>query len=607
MTPASPTRSSATARARTRAKFNAPLLFALALLGVASIWGVLFFFFPVTNDAYHPAFRAIEMDRCVSNGQPLAEWSPDLYSGRGSPLFQYYGPLPTWVAVFFHRALGVGSNGTVNAATLFFLFLGFAGVYKLSRRWFNPAASALAAAAFALSPYLVLDAFTRGALAELAGISFLPWILLGIERTLDEPASPSFTRNARNWILLPLSIAGLALSHPPTTLLAGVAFAAYAIYRSTRKRRATPLPFSLVAGVLLGLGLSAAYWLPAILQTSWIRLDDLAWADFSSFLLNPIVALFAPIVLTDKVTPLAFGIIPLLLTLCGYWAHRRAAHEKANTKSNPSSASHVPVGAWFLITLAAVFLSTSLSAFLWALVPQLRVIQFGWRTLAVASVFAALCAAAFFERVTDWVAARAAATRPASARLVPAATLFISLLLALSVFFWTGNHLVHASEFAFTPQALQDSGAAATYRDEYAPAGFALGHLTFSTPLHALGPGAPEVIIDSFRQTCTTFDTSFTNPPGGGGGNVALRLFSFPFWRATLDGQPEPLDATLDGLVQLDSVPVGAHVLHVEFSPTPWQQFARVLSLVSLVFLLVIGLSAFSPKPDSVKTLKRPK
>ena len=136
---------------------------------------------------------------------------PGLNFGYGGPLFQYYPPLTSYLALFWHWT-GLPWIEANKAVFTLALLLGGYGVYGYTR-WLlgkRPAAL-LAASAYVLSPYLLLNVYERGALAEIFSLALLPWLLWASHHYVDHLDRLSF---AGTTILTAL----LMLSHNITTL-----------------------------------------------------------------------------------------------------------------------------------------------------------------------------------------------------------------------------------------------------------------------------------------------------------------------------------------------------------------------------------------------------
>ena len=96
--------------------------------------------------------------------------------GYSGPLFEYYPPLASYVALAFHW-IGFGWIGAVKAGFTLALLLAGVGAYVYARWLFADRRAALVAGfAYLFAPYLLLNIYERGANAELLALGLLPWV-----------------------------------------------------------------------------------------------------------------------------------------------------------------------------------------------------------------------------------------------------------------------------------------------------------------------------------------------------------------------------------------------------------------------------------------------
>ncbi|NUQ00025.1 MAG: hypothetical protein HUU35_09260, partial [Armatimonadetes bacterium] len=108
-------------------------------------------------------------------------WCPGLASGKGYPLFEFYPPGLFSLALALDR-LVTDQLLALKLSLLLLTFGGGLGAGLLARRLTESlAASVAATAVFTWAPYRLCLLYERGALAEYAGLSLLPWLLLAAE------------------------------------------------------------------------------------------------------------------------------------------------------------------------------------------------------------------------------------------------------------------------------------------------------------------------------------------------------------------------------------------------------------------------------------------
>src|SRR5690606_37491289 len=85
-------------------------------------------------------------------------------------------------------------------------------MYLLSRSFWGRGGGLISAFLAMSAPYIALNIFVRGAIAEYYAVAFIPWIFYALLR-LFETGSPRFM------LLTSISVAGLILSHNLTTMM----------------------------------------------------------------------------------------------------------------------------------------------------------------------------------------------------------------------------------------------------------------------------------------------------------------------------------------------------------------------------------------------------
>jgi hypothetical protein len=157
------------------------------------------------HDGRHSVFWLYEFDAAFRDGALWPIWVPDHVLGFGYPLWLVYTPLAFFVAEGFHL-LGLGLTAAVKAAWALWFLVGAAGIYRLARRWWGPAAALVASLAYTYAPYHLVDIYVRSAYAEFAALALAPWALLGVVNVWDEP-------RPRTAALAALPIGALLLTH----------------------------------------------------------------------------------------------------------------------------------------------------------------------------------------------------------------------------------------------------------------------------------------------------------------------------------------------------------------------------------------------------------
>ncbi len=524
---------------------------------------------PVCSDdfAFH-LLRLVQLDSLLRQGVLYSRWSPDMALGYGYPFFNFYAPLSYYVAAAF-SLVGLGlQSALIFTFALATVAAGLA-VYALARDHFSPRSSIVAAVAYTYAPYLGYDAFFRGNLAETLAWAFLPLALWTMGRLAR--------RGTRRYLAgAGLAYAAVLLTHNVFALIFSPLLAAYGLATvmtlappASRRRRSAVI----VAALLLGLGLSAFFWLPALIERAYVHSDRLLvppvfvyWNNFID--LRELLAAPRTIHpdLLNPSPPRALGLIPVLLglpALIGLWRFKDRARR-------------VQV-AFFAVTFAAyAWLTTASSCTVWDSVPLLEYVQFPWRLLGPA----ALCLAVLIAAAAELLPANWGGSLLAAGAI---------LLLVGGALFWLdprycpGMEAPTVASIAPFERATHTIGT--TAKGEYLPRSveiFPKEAATTALAPSSLPPGTTVAQQDApiiGAELMITTSQPFTAVYNG---------FDYPGWRVTVDGAPVPITPDVPYGRITFPVPEGRHHVSIRFGETMLRRAADCTSLACLV--LTIGL-----------------
>jgi hypothetical protein len=525
---------------------------------VIAVWPLLRGF-PLGHDWLYELVRAAQYKEALAQGQLPPVWAPDLYAGFGSPIFLFYAPL-------FSAATALAASllsDLARAASA--VLIGAAGIAAFSMHRLVRAAvpehasgARVAACFYVLHPYLLCDALLRNADAEYLALALAPLPLAGLLAAAGRPRAAA--------LRIALGLALVVLAHNLTalwvlTLLLGGALLLPG--RPAHGRAWTPC----VAGIGLGLALSAGFWIPALSLADRVQAEALLTGKFDFHRQFPPLASafgYARFFGVGLLTPLV-------------WLGAAAALVSGGLERGERRL--------LLLVLAAsaAFLGLLLPAStpLWESLPLLAYYQFPWRFLGPLALLSALAAGIAFPRLLRPLSRRARAGAELAA---------VALCIANAL-----PHLLHSRPLSanvrerlpgvLAPESIRAQGLRATVGDEYLPRTARppeTGNGTLLGPV--VGPaGVFEFRV--LRDRGTEVELEFTR---GAEGRLELRRFAFPGWQVELDDVPvAALISTRGALV----VPVtrDARRLVARLQATPLVQGARAVSaLAAGVWLLLL-------------------
>jgi hypothetical protein len=563
-----------------------------ALIGLLAAWPFLTRpGLPTLTDAQHHVYRTFELIAAWRQGVPYLRWAPDFFYGFGYPVFNYYAPLTYFLAGAYGALWGPVAG--VKFVFVLSAVIGPAGLYLFVRDRWSPAAGVVAAAAFALAPYVAyMDPQARGAAPEALALALAPWMLWTFARLQR-------TGQARDLALAALTLAALLLAHNLLSLVVMAMTIAWLVWEALWAAPQSPAPaprqwprrlrlsgLALATGAMaLAVCLAAFFWLPAFLERGDVQFQN-AFRSAYGFRFVGLGELLSPARLADLATPdLHFFRFPLglpqwILAALGvlaalFWPARREQRSAA----------------LFFAAVAAgsIGLMLPIAAPLWTSVPGLAYLQFPWRLLGPAALALAILAGAAVHGLIQLASAKGWRVGQTALASLAVAACVAAALPILDPLPWPASPPVTVHQMI----TLEQSGAwgvGTTHDNEFLPvtvrsvpkaqpdllASYDAGQPD-KVDRASLPPGAT-VTLTAHRALEDDFQVSSEQ-------DFALRLwtFDFPGWTAWVDGQPAAISATQPNGFLSVAVPAGAHAVTVQWQDTPAERQGWIISAFAVL------------------------
>ncbi|MEX1253076.1 MAG: 6-pyruvoyl-tetrahydropterin synthase-related protein [Dehalococcoidia bacterium] len=545
----------------------------------------------LTGDTIH-IMRILEMHRCLSDGQVPCRWVPDMGNGYGYPLFNYYPPLPYYAGDLLHR-LGLSYLKTVDM--LYVIGLAGAGLsmYTLGRRLWGTLGGMVSAIAYVYAPYLALDVYLRGALAELWALAIVPALLWAVLELIA-------TGRPRYVPVIALLLAALLLSHNLVAVIVAPALALWVVVLLLLQGRRLWRPALLgTVAALWGFGLAAFFTLPVLLEGDLVQVDNITLGAFEytnhfasvSDLFFQRTGDYSYILNRQGGTPLQIGwfhwglaALAVPAGLAMIWTRRRA--------------SGLAVLMLVVFFGVGVFMATSTSKFIWDTFGSLRFLQFPWRYLGLVSIAAAGLAGA-------WLA------------LLQGRSLLLQLVVAgllIGVLVGSGRTFFHPPiRFDLT-----DADLLSGPRYELRQRGAIRDYLPKAVETVPARATTAARVIDGDAQVSNTragSDWLEMEVAAGTLAQVEASIYYFEHWRISIDGQPRPpIVSQPHGLIVV-AVPPGDHHVELWLENTGVRTLGNRLSLAAwsaMALAVPVWLSApylrrFAPKLPGLRRPRYPR
>lgn len=570
------------------------------------------------NDARHHVYFLYEYNRLVEDGIWWPRWSPDFAFGYGYPFFNIYGLFSHFLAEVLLHFLGLSYTAAIESVFALSIVGSAAAMYGFVRSWAGRQAALVAALVYVYLPYHLLNLYVRANLAESMAFVWLPLCLWAVRQAVIRPSVGAVIGCA-------LSYAGLMLTSNLvivlfTPFLAVYMLALVVVYAPPPGR--SPLGWGTrlgawlrrslapALGILAGLGLSAVFWLPMLLERQYVREDQ--WFDgrynfrghFVYFyqLFSPTWGFGASEVGADDPIGFQIGAAALLLAAVGLYLNwRRLGRLRWETACLLAAA------------LVTTFLTLQWAAPLWEL-PVIGTLlgfaQFPWRWFSVASIcLSALTGLFFFQ--ARW---------EGSGELTPALVGVIALvilasypLLRVEIIEPAEGPVGLAALMRFQQSSDEMTGSTAWVKeiptwspmaDEYIrqeEAGETVRPVTsmvdYSTVSYDRQTG---FVVNSEARTTISEEVWYWSPLEGR--RIVYNQFYYPGWRAYLldDRHGAPVqelaivpeeEGTLGRMTV--PVPVGEGFILLRFEDTPPRTVGRTISLATAALLAAAGLAGW--------------
>lgn len=511
------------------------------------------------HDAFEYFPRLTEFHENISNGVLFPRWAPDLTAGNGQPLFLFNPPLIYYAGEFWHL-LGFDVVTAMNLACVMVVLATAIAMFLLGRLYFGELGGWLAAAALLYAPYFAVDLYVRAAMAEFTAFPLAVLSLYGFG---------AFARDGkrRSLVVGALAYAGVIFSHNAAALLFTPLLAAFIGFTGWRAGRSTL--WRQAGGLLLGLGLGAAVWLPGLTERGDIHIERLlqGYLNYSNHFVFLQQLFYSPwgygISVAGPKDEMSFALgWSHLLLAAGAWS-LVARYPKAGDKQ---------LLRFFTLAGAILcFLMLRDADWIWGALPLLQYVEFPWRILGAAAICLAMAVAALGRGLELWPRWRMPAF---------AGAMVLLIVPNLSHLAPPGFRDVDLS--FWTPQQLASRGLELTTAGEYTPR-WVQAPAVFDPRTARVIEGDADV-----QQTGRTPVSWSAQVTARKASVIQVALSYFPGWQVRVDGMAEEgRPAAPSGQIRFD-VPPGDHRVEVQWVRTGAVWLGDGISLLALAALVVI-------------------
>lgn len=531
------------------------------------------------HDNQHIA-RLYLLDQAVRQGYLYPRWVDTLGFNFGYPLFNFYPPLIYFIAEFFHL-IGFSFISSIKLMIILGFFLSGLGVYYFTKKRIGVIGSFLSTTLYTYFFYRAVLVYVRGAFAEFFTLAILPFIFLTYENLWKRP-------DLKNSIFFGIVFSLLVVTHPimafPTLIFLGL----YTIFFLSKRIKNTPNTFFNVSfGAVLGLSLSAFFWLPSMVERKFTILDKVFITELSNFKLNficPQQFFYSPWGYGGSI-PGCFDGLTFQLGKIHIFMVLTAVVLSIIYLIKNKFDQHLSTFYFLLFLLFfSLFMTTEYSLFIWERINYLSYLQFPWRFLTFAEFFIAVVGgyAVYFIRNRQ-----------------------ISIILTIAISLST---ILTYQKYFYPQRLIQKTDAQLTTSEEVAwrvsrssfdfvPRDVATKKSDLNTTLVDIDKDS--IVKNSFEIVSgeasiiplqNKFSSKKFAAEAAAPTTFRLNTFYFPGWNAYLDSKKISIRSSNKYRLITVDVPKGKHELEFVFEDTPVRRFANYLSLISLLVVILILL-----------------
>ncbi len=526
-----------------------PIFFVVFLSCIAGI-ALLHPGLPPTHDGEYHIIRFYEFNKTLQGGDLYPRWASDLNKGYGVPLFNYVYPLPNYVASFLH-VFGISFIYAFKLSMFLAILLGGIFIYLWTKMFWGSPGGVVSSVFYTFAPYHFLDIYIRGSIGEVWALAFFPAFLWSTTELFQKKKAVFVILSGIFLSLIIFSHNILALMFMPVA----ISYMTFMIILSKQKLYA--IRYSLYA-FFLGFGLSAIFWLPALLEIKYVtglQIYDIKnnFPEFYQLLIPSWGTGFSG---GDVQNQMSFQIgIANLGAILGSIAYVYFGIKRKD--------KDISVTIFFLIWLAFVlFLMLKNSLFLWEKIVFMHYFQFPWRFLSLVILFCAFLAGSI--------------VRIGKKKIVAFTMIFFSVILGIGYakpafyHYRDDNYYITRSNFI----------------DGTNSPGNLFNTIWFNQELKKqkiIISIKDRKIISTVIKPTTYTVTLFLKSDS----NLTVNTAYFPGWEVFVDGKKTNIFITNKGLISffLDQ---GSHEVKIQFNDTIPRKIGKIITLVFFTGLLFI-------------------
>ncbi len=540
---------------KNKLKFLLPIIIA-AVFGVIAGFPLLHRGLPPTHDGEYHVIRFYEFEKVLRSGSWYPRWAPDLNHGYGVPLFNYVYPLPNYVASALH-VFGVNFIDAFKINMVLATIIGSVFFYLWAKQFWGNLGGIASSVFYTFSPYHFVDIYIRGSVGEVWALAFFPAFLWAYTRFVK-------SRQKIFLIFSSLFLGLIIFSHNILALMFFIFSLSYVTFSICMEKNKKYLIINTFYLLVLGLGLSAIFWLPALYETKYVtglQIFDVSshFPQLYQLLIPSWGSGFSGAGLQQELS-FQIGIanlIAVLLSLIAILLRRK-----------------VNIIILFLTWFVFIFyLMLNISLPIWKAAPFMNYFQFPWRLLSLEMFFASFLAGSIFS--------------------LNIKNKFINLFLAILLIFIAFILGIGYTKPAYYHDRTDDYYTSrSNFIDGTNSIGNVFNTIWFNQNLkkHSerimIGNGRLKSSV--IKPTNHIYSVSIISES-----KITINIAYFPSWTVFIDGKKTTTRQDVNGLISLTASP-GNHLIELKFEDTPIRTVANLIFLASFFSIMFYGIKWYN-------------
>ncbi len=553
-------------------------LLVILIITVPAYFRLLNNYYFSMHDDQHLA-RLFLLDKAIHQGYLYPRWVDTLGFNFGYPLFNFYPPLIYYTGEVFHL-LGLSLIWSIKLTFILGFIIGAWGIFLYTKKLVGRLPAYLSATLYTFFFYHAVLIYVRGALAEFFLLAILPYFFLAFENLKQKP-------NLKNSLWFAMVFALLILTHPliafPTLLYLGFFFIFYTIQSKEKLR----LAIVTLTGGILGLALSAFYWLPSLFERQYTLVDSILTKELANYKIHficpaqfwnspwgyggSILGCFDGFTFQLGKIHMALTLIAVVLSL--FYLFKGKLSERLSY-----------FYFYLFLLFFSLFMTTSYSSIIWDNLKYLWYLQFPWRFLTFAAFFISISGAYCIFFISD-LAEKFTRLNIAIVLFFTLMTIFIYQKYFIPQQYVYANDkqltsfeniawYVSRSSFEFSPQGIK------TTKSETETTIPAITKESLNTQPYTLVSGS--ALVTSIKNKMAEKEWNIYSTD-----KTIFRFnnFNFPGWKAYIDSKEASIKDNNNFKLITVVLPKGSHDLKIIFEDTPIRTTASIISF--LAFILV--------------------